>query len=71
MRKYILNHFYRYVKHLDDEKIEKTSNKVKKLLQKDQSKKIKKLYKTKNGILTFLDFQMENWTNHIKKSKSL
>ena len=28
---------------------------------------IKKLYKTKNGILTFLDYQMKNWTEkHIK-----
>ena len=32
-----------------------------------KQEKIKKLYKTKNGILTFLDNQMGNWTEkHIK-----
>lgn len=29
IRKHIVNHFYRYVRHLDDENIEKTSNKSK------------------------------------------
>ena len=28
IRKHIINHFHRYVQHLDDENIEKTSNKV-------------------------------------------
>ena len=59
IRKHIINHFHRYVQHLDDANIEKTSNKVENYL--------KKLYKTKNGILTFLDYQMENWTEkHLK-----
>ena len=30
---------------------------------------IKKLYKTKNGILTFLDYQMKNWTEKHRKIK--
>ena len=53
--------------HLDDGNIEKTSNKVENYYRQTNPEKIKKLYKTKNGILTFLDFQMQNWThNHIK-----
>ena len=67
IRKHIINHFHRYVQHLDDENIEKTSNKVENYYRQTNPEKIKKLYKTKNGILTFLDYQMENWTeNHIK-----
>ncbi|MDO5832945.1 MAG: hypothetical protein Q4Q14_08890 [Methanobrevibacter sp.] len=62
IRKHIINHFHRYVQHLDDEKIEKTSNKVENYYRQTNPEKIKKLYKTKNGILTFLDYQMENWT---------
>jgi hypothetical protein len=49
-------HFHRYVEHLDDENIEKTSNKVENYYRQTNPEKIKKLYKTKNGILTFLDF---------------
>jgi len=67
IRKNIINHFHRYVEHLDDEKIEKTSNKVENYYRQTNPEIIKKLYKTKNGILTFLDFQMQNWTQkHIK-----
>ena len=67
IRKHIINHFHRYVQHLDDENIEKTSNKVKNYYRQTNPEKIKKLYKTKNGILTFLNYQMENWTEkHIK-----
>ena len=67
IRKHIINHFHRYVQHLDDENIEKTSNKVENYYRQTNPEKIKKLYKTKNGILTYLDYQMENWTeNHIK-----
>ena len=67
IRKHIINHFHRYVEHLDDENIEKTSNKVENYYRQTNPEKIKKLFKTKNGILTFLDFQMQNWTqNHIK-----
>ena len=65
--KYTINHFHRYVEHLDDEKIEKTSNKVENYYRQTNPEIIKKLYKTKNGILTFLDFQMLNWTQkHVK-----
>jgi C4-type Zn-finger protein len=67
IRKHIINHFHRYVEHLDDENIEKTSNKVENYYRQTNPEIIKKLYKTKKGILTFLDFQMQNWTqNHIK-----
>ena len=67
IRKHIIMHFHRYVEHLDDENIEKTSNKVDNYYRQTNPEKIKKLFKTKNGILTFLDFQMQNWTqNHIK-----
>ena len=55
IRKHIINHFHRYVQHLDDEKIEN-------YYRQTNPEKIKKLYKTKNGILTFLDYQMQNWT---------
>lgn len=67
IRKHIINHFHRYVEHLDDENIERTSNKVENYYRQTNPEKIKKLYKTKNGILTFLDYQMKNWTEkHIK-----
>ena len=67
IRKHIINHFHRYVQHLDDENIEKTSNKVENYYRQTNPEIIKKLYKTKNGILTFLDYQMKNWTEkHLK-----
>ncbi len=52
IRKHIINHFHRYVEHLDDENIEKYPIKSKTTTDKP-IQKIKKLYKTKNGILTF------------------
>ena len=67
IRKHIINHFHRYVEHLDDDNIENTSNKIENYYRQTNPEKIKKLFKTKNGILTFLDFQMQNWTQkHIK-----
>lgn len=52
---------------MDNEKIEKTSNKVENYDRQTNPEIIKKLYKTKNRILTSLDFQMQNWTQkHIK-----
>ena len=67
IRKHIINHFHRYVQHLDDKNIERTSNKVENYYRQTNLEIIKKLYKTKNGILTFLDYQMENWTEkHLK-----
>ena len=59
IRKHIIMHFHRYVEHLDDENIEKTSNKVENYYRQTNPEKIKKLYKTKKGILTFLDFQIQ------------
>ena len=49
---------FRYVQHLDDENIEKTSNKVENYYRQTNPEIIKKLYKTKNGILTF--FRLPN-----------
>ena len=69
IRKHIINHFHRYVQHLDDENIEKTSNKVENYYRQTNPEKIKKLYKTKNRILTFLDYQMENWTEKTHKNQ--
>ena len=67
IRKHIINHFHRYIEYLDDNNIEKTSNKIENYYRQTNPEKIKKLFKTKNGILTFLDFQMQNWTQkHIK-----
>ncbi|AMK16016.1 transposase [Methanobrevibacter olleyae] len=67
VNKHVLYHFKRYIEYLDDENIEKTSNKVENYYRQTNPEKIKKTYKTKNGILTFLDYQMKNWTkNHIK-----
>ena len=53
IRKHIINHFHRYVQHLDDENIEKTSNKVENYYRQTNPEITKKSYKTKNGILTF------------------
>ena len=47
IRKNIINHFHRYVEHLDDEKIEKTSNKVENYYRQTNPEIIKKLYKPK------------------------
>lgn len=47
--------------------LKKTLNKIENYYRQTNPEKIKKIYKTKNGILTFLDYQMENWTEkHIK-----
>ena len=70
IRKYIINHSHRYIQHLDDENIEKkTLNKVENYYRQTNPEKIKKLYKTKNGILRFLDYQMENWTEKTYKNQ--
>ena len=67
IHKHVLNHFKRYIEYLDDENIEKTSNKIENYYRQTNPEKIKKIYKTKTGILTFLDYQMQNWTkNHLK-----
>ena len=59
--------FHRCVKHLDNENIEKTPHKVENYYRQTNPEKIKKLFMVHNGILSFLDFQMQNWTqNHIK-----
>lgn len=69
IHKHVLNHFKRYIEYLDDENIEKTSNKVENYYRQTNPEKIKRIYKTKTGILTFLDYQMENWTKNHRKIK--
>lgn len=49
--------------------LKKTSNKVENYYRQTNPEKIKKLYKTKNGIMTFLDYQMENWTEKTHKNQ--
>ena len=60
IRKHIVIQLHRYIQYLDYENIEKTSNKVENYYRQTNPEKIKKIYKTKNGILTFLDYYMEN-----------
>ena len=43
IRKHIINHFHRYVQHLDDENIEKNIEQSRKLLQTNQPRKNKKI----------------------------
>lgn len=69
IRKHIINHFQRYIEYLDDENIEKTSNKVENYYRQTNPEKIKKTYKTKQGILTFLHYQMKKWTKKHGKIK--
>lgn len=69
IRKHIINHFHRYIQHLDDENIEKNIEQSRKYYRQTNPEKIKKLYKTKNGILTFLNYQMENWTEKTHKNQ--
>ena len=45
IRKHIINHFYRYVQHLDDENIEKTSNKIENYYRPTNPEKINNFYK--------------------------
>ena len=49
--------------------LKKTLNKVENYYRQTKPEKIKKLYKTKNGILRFLDYQMENWTEKTHKNQ--
>ena len=67
MEKHIINFIDRYLLYLKNPQIEKTSNKVENYYRQTNPEIIKKLYKTKNGILTFLDYQIKNWTEkHLK-----
>lgn len=69
IRKHITNHFTRYIQHLNDENIPKTSNKAENYYRQTDPEKIKKKYKTKKGILSYLTYQMENWTEKHGKIK--
>ena len=69
IQKHIINHFQRYIQYLDDENIEKTSNKVENYYRQTNPEKIKKTYKPKQGILTFPHYQMKKWTKKTRKNK--
>ncbi len=69
IRKHIINHFQQYMQYLDDKNIEKTLNKVENYYTQNPPEKIKKTYKTKQGILTFLQYQNEKWTKKYGKIK--
>lgn len=56
IRKHIINHFSRYIQHLKDLNIPKTSNKAENYYRQTDPEKIKKKYKTKKGILSFLKY---------------
>lgn len=43
IRKYTINHFHRYIQHLDDENIEKNTKQSRKLLQTNQVRKNKEI----------------------------
>lgn len=47
IRKHTINHFHIYVQHLDDENIEKTSNKVENYYRQTNPEKIKNCTKLK------------------------
>ena len=67
MEKHVINFIDRYLLYLKDSKIEKTSNKLDNYYRNTDPEIIKKRYKTRNGILSYLYYQMVDWTD--KKEK--
>ena len=67
IEKHIINFIDRYLLYLKDSKIEKTSNKLDNYYRNRNPIIIKKRYKTRNGILSYLYYQMVDWTD--KKEK--
>lgn len=65
--KHVKNHFQRYLEHHYDENIDRTTNKIENYYRQTDPEKIKKNYKTKTGILSFLTYKMEYWTEKFKK----
>jgi hypothetical protein len=67
MQKYVINFINRYLLYLKNPKIEKTSNKLDNYYRNTDPEIIKTRYKTRNGILSYLYYQMIGWTD--KKEK--
>jgi len=65
--KYVINFINRYLLYLKNPKIEKTSNKLDNYYRNTDPEIIKTRYKTRNGILSYLYYQMIDWTD--KKEK--
>lgn len=67
MQKHVINFIERYLLYLKNPKIEKTSNKLDNYYRNTDPEIIKTRYKTRKGILSYLYYQMIEWTN--KKEK--
>ena len=67
IEKHVTNFIDRYLLYLKDPQIEKTSNKLDNYYRNTDPEIIKKRYKTRNGILSYLYYQMVEWTD--KKEK--
>ncbi len=64
----ILPDYKRLTNFMENTKIPRTSNTVENYYRQTEPEQIKKKYKTKQGILTYLHYKMKNWTQkHIKK----
>lgn len=60
MKKFVRN-FKRYVNHLNDKNISKTSNKIENYFKNTLPKSIKRIFKTKNGLKYHITIQKEKW----------
>ncbi|GAB6056150.1 transposase family protein [Methanobacterium alkalithermotolerans] len=64
----IIPDYKRLTTFMENNKIPRTSNTVENYYRQTEPEQIKKKYKTKKGILTYLHYKMKNWTKkHIKK----
>ena len=64
----IIPDYKRLTTFMENNKIPRTSNTVENYYRQTEPEQIKKKYKTKKGILTYLHYKMKNWTQkHIKK----
>ena len=64
----IIPDYKRLTTFMKNNKIPRTSNTVENYYRQTEPEQIKKKYKTKKGILTYLHYKMKNWTKkHIKK----
>jgi transposase-like protein len=64
----IIPDYKRLTTFMKNNKIPRTSNTVENYYRQTEPEQIKKKYKTKKGILTYLHYKMKNWTQkHIKK----
>jgi len=69
MEKHVINFIDRYLLYLKDSKIEKkTSNKLDNYYRNTDPEIIKKRYKTRNGILSYLYYQ---WLIGLIKKKKI